>query len=551
MTEITGSDLDLNPHQPFLSGLQLSGGNLVTTQNLGGFSSGGLTSFESSSAYTAPVENQFAAVSYETYGQGGVADLGLTGGQGGSFGSYSFESSTGGGYGAGVEGGLGLAYGAEDAAAFSEAAAYGSSASFGAGGAFGALEGATGGLVEQGGFSASSAEFSSSGAGLSAGAGAGAGAGAVLPLNAYRIQADPSPTVVRRALTGASTVHRQNVIIRFLRPPAPPAPGPLIIKEVRPPQPKPAPPLVIRQRPPRPRTPPALVLRERPPRMPVVTKTQTVIKRLAAIPAPPRQVIIERYPALPAKPRDVIIERWLQYGPLPRRKVIYQRAAAARAYRTPKNLIVQYTAPRPAVQRVFRRLGVMSVNPLSYASQYGASLLDSASIVSAARNAGVVENITPPGLVYAVGGAGAVSAGSGAFSAGSGYLASEDLQLTGGFGGAESSLALAGGDASYSAYQTADYGLAGFGGLVSGGAADLSSTATQYTSYGTSGFEGYSGAEFLSSGSGFASAVEAEGSATTMTGGFEYGGSTESVEGAGNTVAVESYESSTVQSSEA
>ena len=78
---------------------------------------------------------------------------------------------------------------------------------------------------------------------------------------------------------------------------------PLIIREVRPPQPPPPPPLRIRQQAPPLPQPPPLVLRERPPVPPGAVASQTVIRRLAALPVPPRSVIIERLPALPPRPR--------------------------------------------------------------------------------------------------------------------------------------------------------------------------------------------------------------------------------------------------------
>ncbi|CAF4694898.1 unnamed protein product, partial [Rotaria magnacalcarata] len=49
-------------------------------------------------------------------------------------------------------------------------------------------------------------------------------------------------------------------------------------------------------------TPPPLILRERPPPIPTAVGAQTVIRKLPALPVPPRSVIIERLPPLPPKP---------------------------------------------------------------------------------------------------------------------------------------------------------------------------------------------------------------------------------------------------------
>ncbi|CAF4731950.1 unnamed protein product, partial [Rotaria socialis] len=204
---------------------------------------------------------------------------------------------------------------------------------------------------------------------------------------------DPNPQIIRRAAVGGVQTYTQNIKVRFLQPPPIPPPGPLIIKEVRPPQPPPPPPLRIRQQAPPLPTPPPLVLRERPPQPPAPVGSQTVIRRLGALPVPPRSVIIERLPPLPPKPRDIIIERWVPYGAQSKRRTIVQRAAAAAQYAAPRNVIIQYEAVQVRVVRQFQRLGVVQANPQAYLQQYGAQLLDASTLVQRARSAGVVEDI--------------------------------------------------------------------------------------------------------------------------------------------------------------
>ncbi|CAF1191183.1 unnamed protein product [Rotaria sordida] len=212
---------------------------------------------------------------------------------------------------------------------------------------------------------------------------------------------DPNPQVIRRPAAGGAVTYKQNILVRFLQPPPVPPPGPLIIKEVRPPQPPPPPPLVVRQRAPPLPPPPPLVLRERPPVPPVPIASQTIIRRLAALPVPPRSVIVERLPPLPPKPRDIIIERWIPYGPQGKRRVIVQRAAAAKAYARPRNIIIIYDPVQARVVRQFHRLGVVQENPHAYVTRYGALLLDGTTLVQQARAAGVIEDISPPGLAVA------------------------------------------------------------------------------------------------------------------------------------------------------
>lgn len=86
----------------------------------------------------------------------------------------------------------------------------------------------------------------------------------VIPLNEYRINEDPNPEVITKK-SQQQLVYQQEVAIRYLRPPTPPAPGEILIQQEVNTITPPAPPLIIRQQPPRPTTPQPLVVREAPP----------------------------------------------------------------------------------------------------------------------------------------------------------------------------------------------------------------------------------------------------------------------------------------------
>ncbi|CAF4326742.1 unnamed protein product, partial [Rotaria sordida] len=122
------------------------------------------------------------------------------------------------------------------------------------------------------------------------------------------------------------------------------------------------------------------------------------VRNFNAIPVPPRSVVIERIPPTPPKPRDIIIERWIPYGPQAQRKTIVQRAQSARSYPPPRNVIIEYEAPKVRVIRQFQRLGVTPENPQEYIQRYGALLLDSQTLIQQARVAGVVEDISAPAV---------------------------------------------------------------------------------------------------------------------------------------------------------
>jgi len=167
--------------------------------------------------------------------------------------------------------------------------------------------------------------------------------------------------------------YKQEVAVRYLRPPTPPPPGPLIIKEVRNAALPAAPPIVIRQRPPRPATPPPLIIRERPPQPPVQLAPKLVTKPLPAPPPPPRRVIIERMPPLPPKPQSIIVERWLPYKQQ-KRRVIYQKAPPVQPPAPQKNLIIQWEGTQARVVKEFRNLGIIKADPNTYVQQYGTQL---------------------------------------------------------------------------------------------------------------------------------------------------------------------------------
>jgi len=355
--------------------------------------------------------NSFDSYSSSSYGAGGNLGLG-----GGVAGAYDSASS----YGA--SGSLGLAGGV--------AGGYDSASSYGATGGFGSAGGvAAGGYDSSSSYSAGGVGYGTTGGyGVSANESTSTTAVQSYPTDAQGLFQDSNPQIIRRPASGGPLTYTQNIRVRFLQPPPIPPPGPLIIKEVRPPQPPAPPPLRVRQQAPSLPQPPPLVLRERPPVVPASVASQTVVRRLAALPVPPRSVIIERLPALPARPRDIIIERWVPYGAAAKRRTIVQRAAAAQQYASPRNVIVQYETAQVRIARQFQKLGVQAENPASYVQRYGAQLLDSVTLVQQARAAGVVEDISPPVMP------GSFAATEGQFSATGG--ASGAGGLTGqGYGG--------------------------------------------------------------------------------------------------------------------
>ncbi|CAF0854997.1 unnamed protein product [Adineta steineri] len=118
-------------------------------------------------------------------------------------------------------------------------------------------------------------------------------------------------------------VYKQNIMVRWLQPPTPPPPAPIIIREIQAPQ-EVQPPIVCRQMPPCPPTPPPIIVREKPPPCPPCGQPLIIEKRIPSA-SLPRQVIVERYPAPPAKPPTIIYEKYLPPAPQQPRQVIVRR----------------------------------------------------------------------------------------------------------------------------------------------------------------------------------------------------------------------------------
>ena len=88
-----------------------------------------------------------------------------------------------------------------------------------------------------------------------------------IPITQYLINEDANPELITKR-SQQTLEYIQELAIRYLRPPTPPAPGEIIIQQQANMLTAPAPPLIIRQQPARPATPEPLVVREAPPQPP-------------------------------------------------------------------------------------------------------------------------------------------------------------------------------------------------------------------------------------------------------------------------------------------
>ena len=194
-----------------------------------------------------------------------------------------------------------------------------------------------------------------------------------ISINEYSINEDTNPQIITKKVQ-ERTEYIQELAIRYLRPPTPPAPGEIIITQKADVSTGPAPPLIIRQQPARSATPEPLVIREAPPQPPVSIGPKRVTISGKRIPPPPRKVVIERLAPIPTKPQNVIIERWLPYGETKRRVIFNKAAEVSAQVIKPRNVIVQWESPSVNIQQQVKYLGVIRANPAEYVQKYGPSL---------------------------------------------------------------------------------------------------------------------------------------------------------------------------------
>ena len=217
----------------------------------------------------------------------------------------------------------------------------------------------------------------------------------VLPIEKYQINEDPNPEVITKRIK-QQLEYVQELAIRYLRPPTPPAPGEIIITQEPNTVTPPAPPLIIRQQPPRPATPEPLVIREAPPQPPTPVGRKLITISGKRLPPAPRKVVIERLAPLPSKPQAVIIERWLPYSQSKRRVIFQKSNNVDPVIVKPRNVIVQWEGPQVVIKKDYKYLGVVKANPAEYVSRFGASLKTTRDMPQF-----VLDIKTPEGLVLA------------------------------------------------------------------------------------------------------------------------------------------------------
>lgn len=158
-----------------------------------------------------------------------------------------------------------------------------------------------------------------------------------MPICDYPINEDTNPEIVNKKIS-QQLEYVQELAVRYLRPPTPPAPGEIVITQEPNTLTPPAPPLVIRQQPPRPETPEPLIIREAPPQPPPAIGRKLITISGKKLPPPARKVVIERLAPIPSKPQSVIVERWLPYNDNIKRRVVFQRAPADPVVVQPRNV---------------------------------------------------------------------------------------------------------------------------------------------------------------------------------------------------------------------
>jgi hypothetical protein len=184
----------------------------------------------------------------------------------------------------------------------------------------------------------------------------------------YTLNSDSNPQVVKKK-PACCTEYTQEIAVKFLKPPEPPKPGNIVIKQQPDIQTPPAPPLVIRQRGAEAVAPPPLTIRESPPKLPCPIPEKVVYVPGKTIPPPPRKVILEKLPEAPPKPQNILIERWLPIEEKTRR-VVFEKACPLQPLCPPQNLVVEWETPCVVINKQYKNLGVHPTDPEEYRTRY-------------------------------------------------------------------------------------------------------------------------------------------------------------------------------------
>ena len=193
-----------------------------------------------------------------------------------------------------------------------------------------------------------------------------------IPISEYAINDDSNPELVKLKYSGCAD-RVQELAIKYLKPPRPPTPGPVIIKQEANIPTAPAPPIIIRQLAPEPCNPPPVVIREKPPTPPEPISAKTVIIPGQRLPPPPRRVIVEKLAQAPANPQAVSVERWLPYEKR-ERKVILEKKPCDPCVEKPKNVVYEWEPQCVNQKTEVKDLGVESADPAAYLKAHGSSL---------------------------------------------------------------------------------------------------------------------------------------------------------------------------------
>jgi len=193
-----------------------------------------------------------------------------------------------------------------------------------------------------------------------------------IPLSEYQINNDQNPEVVK--LKPKYCVDQvQELGVKYLKPPKPPTPGPIIIKQEANYATPAAPPIIIRQISSQPCQPPPIIIRERPPVPPEPIKSKTILIPGKRLPPPPRKVIIEKLQPVLPNPPSITVERWLPYDKR-ERKVILEKKPLDPCIEKPKNVTYEWQPQCTIPRTIVKNLGVESADPISYIASYKTQL---------------------------------------------------------------------------------------------------------------------------------------------------------------------------------
>lgn len=213
-----------------------------------------------------------------------------------------------------------------------------------------------------------------------------------IPLSEYPIDFDEKKAQVVKLKHEQAKDQTRTYKIKYLKPPAPPTPPPIIIRQKPDIPATPAPPLILRELASDSELKEIQHIREKPPILPVL-KEEIILIEGKKLPPQPRRVIVEKIAAVPAK-KVINVDRWLPYEQT-KRKIILEAKSLPPCIEQTENTVYEWEHEIKETA-IIDCLGEEPADPVEYNKKYGTDLKNTNELPQVVLNACELDTQTKP-----------------------------------------------------------------------------------------------------------------------------------------------------------